>query len=206
MTVLFCYTNPALPALEALSEHAPDAVKVDVRGSDFAYGYALQDHWEAGSDLVNIEQDNIVRADVLAEFAECPEPWCVFPYRLEWFSCDFAIGCVRWRKELMAAVPFETVRDIGVGICRWSDASGGSCNPVDGHCWRHFDYSFFYALTEAGFRRHVHGPMVEHAHVYPPVGAVKSFHMFPEPRARAKNNPRSGDREFLRGRYRSSST
>lgn len=75
-------------------------------GSDTAYWEALFSRWGQGEDLVNIEQDIEIHAQVLGQFTSCLQPWCVFPYSLAPYGdmAYIALGCTRFRYEVQDLV------------------------------------------------------------------------------------------------------
>ncbi len=127
-----------------------NAVWVDVAQSDIAYYAALCDWWSKGETFLVLEHDVVCRPDVIAELDACPEPWCLYGYdpycheecREAWRN---ALGCTRFRAELLAAVP-DAVTSIPRGYWDWHNV----CDGI-GH-----------NLRAAGFTHHWHGPPVRH--------------------------------------------
>lgn len=107
---------PHAAILERASSRAslPEATEfVDVSGDVGDYWRALCDYWQSDFDLKICEHDVIWRPDIDESFDSCPEPWCVFKY-CEHSEGDAeawanAIGCVRYRKELIADIPNAVV-------------------------------------------------------------------------------------------------
>jgi hypothetical protein len=129
----------------------PDAEWVDVSGSDFDYWRVLCDSWEPSFDLTLCEHDVVWRPDVSEAFDTCPEPWCVFPYddhspndAEAWANM---LGCTRFRKELIAAVP-DAAHDVEE---RFRD-------------WHYLCDGLGRILRAAGYTHHWHSPPVHHDH------------------------------------------
>lgn len=162
MIVLCCPVNLMPATAAALAEHAPGAQIVRIPAGDITRPWRDYAARWATDDLVVIEQDIIIHADVIPQFEACPEPWCLFPFRHYaqgggWMKDG--IGCNRFRREFMEAVPVEAV-----------EAQGGSCNRCNGEnrqCWAHLDGRTREAGEAAGFRIHVHWPSVGHRDVLP---------------------------------------
>lgn len=132
-------------------EAAPrDAIWIDVSASDTSYYGALLGVWERGETFALLEHDIICRPDVVEEFENCPEPWCIYGYAdichpqcMEaWAN---AMGCTRYRAELMEAVP---------------DAL--SAIPPEGWDWHNLCDGLGRNLRAAGFTHHWHDPWVKH--------------------------------------------
>lgn len=128
----------------------PDAIWVDVSGSDIAYYGAMCDWWSRGETFAVIEHDIECRPDVIEAFNTCTEPWCMFGYAemchpecMEaWRN---AIGCTRFRSELIAAVP-DAATNIPAELWDWHNMCDGLGNN----------------LRAAGFTHHWHHPPVGH--------------------------------------------
>lgn len=147
--VLVPYTWLDKRTVEAV-EHLP-VIFADVSGSNWDYWRVLCDWWVPTDDLIIIEHDVAPRPDVFTEFEECQEPWCLFTYdnfegdlsaAIAW---QFALGCTRFRKELIEAVP-NALMDVQE---RWKD-------------WHYTCDGIGYNLTKAGFFPHFHWPAINH--------------------------------------------
>ena len=103
MRVIFCYSsNPHPKALEAIAKFAPDAELVKTPGL-FGYNEAIASRW-GKDDLIVIEGDKEVTAEVIPSFASCDEPWCTYayynypePYQA---YCSVGLGCAKFSVEL----------------------------------------------------------------------------------------------------------
>ncbi len=130
-----------------------DAEWYDVSDSPVAYWELLCSVWADGETFCVIEHDVVCRPDVIEEFEECPEPWCVFPY--DDFchrECQEAwrnmLGCTRFDASLIAAVP-QALEDIEERRRPWLNLCDGIGNN----------------LRAAGFTHHWHEPAVHHHHM-----------------------------------------
>jgi hypothetical protein len=120
-----------------------------------AYHHLLAGAWARGGDLLIVEHDMVVHADVLPQFEDCPEIWCGFEYLVD--TCPVvALGCTRFRAELLTAEPdlFESVGLI-------SDDGF----PHAKHFLR-LDARMDAELRRRGHAAHKHLPRVQHLHVY----------------------------------------
>ena len=160
MIVLCCPVEGRLwPATAtSLADHAPGALIIPIPADDIERPWRdYAERW-GKDDLVIVEQDVILHADVLPQFEACPEPWCLFPGRHHARGGDFmdtGLLCNRFRREFMKAVPVEAV-----------EAVPGSCHRCDGgrdpRCYAHLDGRTREAGEAAGFKIHVHWPSVGH--------------------------------------------
>jgi len=127
-----------------------DAMWIDVSSSDAAYHAALLDIWGRRETFALLEHDVVCRPDVIDAFETCPEPWCSYGYaNICHPECQDAwanqLGCVRFRKELLDAVP---------------DAL--SSIPPEGWEWRNLCDRIGERLRAKGFTHHWHHPGVDH--------------------------------------------
>lgn len=165
MRVICCYTSEIHPkALGALARYAPEAEIVETKGL-FGYNDAIASRWDGSSDLVVVEGDKEITAEVLPSFARCDHPWCVYsygvypePYRRE---IDFGLGCAKFSAEVQQIVkPSEF-------LTRDPECLPYPCPDCGGEgCWRYLDSRIMFAMLFRGIESHVHG-QVEHHHDYP---------------------------------------
>jgi hypothetical protein len=101
-----------------------------------------------------VEHDIGVHADVLPQFTACPELWCGFVYELPGGVVDAALGCTRFRAELLHAE-----RDLLTVV------TGKADDLPAGH-WAHLDAHLRTVLTSRGYTLHQHEPPVAHFHGY----------------------------------------
>jgi hypothetical protein len=106
MTVLVPFTARHI---DTLAGAPPEAEWVYVGETAHSYWECLSEYWERGDDLTIIEHDVQARPDIFASFADCPHPWCLFPYdnhdRSDSEAWRNALGCTRFRGELVRAIP-----------------------------------------------------------------------------------------------------
>lgn len=138
---------------ETVAAAPSNAIWVDVGQSPIAYFAALLNWWSKAETFVVLEHDVVCRPDVLESFAGCSEPWCLYNYAPE-CTCGNpdcreawrnALGCTRFRSELMEAVP---------------DAM--SSIPPDNWDWHNVCDGLGNNLRAAGFTHHWHEPAVYH--------------------------------------------
>lgn len=179
-----CFYTATVQAncLAALRAYAPQTEYVQVSQADiYDYGQQLAKRWDGSSDLVTVEHDNEITAEVLDSFAACPRPWCSFAYEI--FSppntrlCDTGLGCTRFSKELQEKFDFA-----------WHvlEKPCGGCGNAHAPHWGELDVRIYSQLsTELNLSVHVHG-QVRHYHPYqalepdengnfPEVGGFDSF-------------------------------
>lgn len=162
MIVLCCPVNLWAETRESLAEHAPGALIIPIPAGDITRPWRDYAARWGTDDLLIVEQDVILHADVIPQLEACPEPWCLFPARHPAQGGGFmldGIMCNRFRREFMEAVPVAAV-----------EAQYGSCSRCHGEnpqCWAHLDGRTREAGEAAGFKIHVHWPSVGHRE-YPP--------------------------------------
>jgi hypothetical protein len=136
--VIFCYTHQPEPkSAEAVTRYAPLAEWVDTSPSIYAYNEIIASLWTGTDDLVVIEGDKEITAEVLPSFEHCSELWCsfsyyVFPEAIE-IEVSNGLGCTRYSARLQRIVdPAEfTVADNPMWeLCRVCNGKG---------CWRYLD-------------------------------------------------------------------
>lgn len=156
MRVLCCYARLHPATADALARFAPGAELVDVAGDDFAAWEQIAARWDGTADLVLVDHDVEIHAQVLPQFGACREPWCSFPYpivepgHLLWRG----VGCVRFTAACQQAVTPAEIQAVP-GSC-WACADG---RPG---CWRHADGRIAGALESTGISVHAHEPPVIH--------------------------------------------
>lgn len=163
MKVICCYRDLHPAAAAALEEHAPGAVMIPTPGT-YDYNEALALHWGSGGDLVVVEEDKVITAEVLPSFDGCPEPWCVFAY--ETYPPPYTrpitigLGCTRFSAQAQSW--FGPDSFLGPDHPDW-----GTCGDCGGAgCWRFLDSRIGQNFWSRGISSHVHG-WVEHLHQYP---------------------------------------
>lgn len=140
--ILCCYTNLHPATRSSLAILAPSAELIDVSGSPYAYWEQISKRWNGVSDLIVVEQDIEIHPGVIPGFADCPEPWCVYPYQIHSRGTliDFGLGCVCFSAEVQQMIDPKGIR---------SD-------------WRHLDCKISWAMNAARIVQCVHWPGVQH--------------------------------------------
>lgn len=150
MRVMFAYAyHPHPKAVEAIDLYAPDAERVDTSGDQTNYWREIIKRWDGADDLVIIEQDNEITAEVLPSFTACDKDWCVYSYQGLFPDAVFtrSLGCVKFSAALQRRFPHEMI---------------GSRNIV----WHLIDFRIGMLLHDLhGLDSHVHGS-VKHFHDY----------------------------------------
>ena len=163
MKIIFCYTNvPDSRAEAAIRKYAPKAEFVETPGL-FGYNEAISSRWDGSDDLVVIEADKEITAEVVPAFSSCSEPWCTFAYQElpapYTKHMTYGLGCSKFSAQLQCEIPTEEFirEDLPWTPCRHCDSRG---------CWNQLDFRMFQAFKEHGVTKpHVHGD-IQHHHVY----------------------------------------
>ena len=144
--------------LASLNEHAPggwESIRLDTQDPS-AYFWALHRLWAQPGDLVIVEHDNALTAEVLPGFEACEQWWCGHPYACAG-NVTMALGCTRFRAELKQAEP-DLLDEVG----------GIGNDGLPARDWRRLDVRILTVLNRRGYQWHWHEPQVPHFHVYPP--------------------------------------
>jgi hypothetical protein len=107
------YTDLHPATVAALEPHRERVELVEV-SEEGAYWRLFESLWQRGEDFILVEHDIEVGASTVETFDECPKAWCTATYR--WRRREgyrgpadvilwHALGCVRYRAELMAQLP-----------------------------------------------------------------------------------------------------
>ena len=118
------------------------------------YARLLRELWAARETFVVVEHDVVVHHTVLPDFDECPQPWCGFVYDMPGGVVDAALGCTRFREELLTGEP-----DVMAVVSAKAD------DLPAGH-WAHLDAHLRTVLESRGYTLHRHTPSVVHLHHY----------------------------------------
>lgn len=165
MRVICPYAGSVEPKTSiSLTRYAPSAERIDVSESIYAYGDVIASRWDGTDDLVIIEQDNEITANVLSSFSSCGKPWCVYVYDI--FPMPYTkatplgLGCTKFSPEAQKAISVSDF--IGpdpdfLPKCKRCDGKG---------CWIYLDARITGALMVKGFEYHAHGK-IRHHHKYP---------------------------------------
>lgn len=132
---------------------------VDLSGSQYNYWEMLRRLWMRGKDFIIVEHDIEPPSFFDNFFMKCPQLVCFHDYEV--FHETFgrmtirdkyggeggALGCIRFRAELMTAYPrfIENIFD---------------------RSWPKLDYQILSGLEALGIKRHRHEPDAIHHHVY----------------------------------------
>lgn len=157
MIWLCAYTTAGVhgSTLEALEQHVPDgdAVRLINVGDDaYLYGRLLAEQWDYRADLAVVEQDIVIRADVVEAFQNCEHDYCCFPYA--WTTCvGPALGCTRFRRRFLERYPEAMLEALQTP----------SSYGLAGH-WKQLDVFLMRRILrdKHGEQPHVHLPAVEH--------------------------------------------
>lgn len=161
LTVLVPYVAGMLhPATRRLLRlHVPSGTLIDWREIDRAdneaYWRLLAESWRQPGSTLIVEHDIGIRAGVIEELADCPEPYCGFPYPLDRGVMLACLGCTRFRSCLKAAEP-DLLGVVG-------EVAGDGLPARD---WRRLDVRTGDELKRRGYAMHVHQPPVRHYHKY----------------------------------------
>lgn len=166
MRVIYCYTKVEDRSFAALKKFAPQAELVDTSGSIYDYNEAIASRWTGESDLVVIEGDKEITADVLPSFANCESYWCsyaylIFPKIIE-REVEIGLGCARFSAKLQRLInPNEFLCEDPTYIF------GAACDICFGKgCWKFLDARIADAIRGHGINVCCHG-RIDHFHGYP---------------------------------------
>ena len=153
MKVCYFFSADWPEARDLLHKHAPGAEEVWTGDDPYDYWHAMAMRW-GQDDLVTIEQDNGIHAEVIPQFEACPEPWCSFGYQIGSYICTEGNGCRKLSLDAQRAVTFQDLEGFVADI--------GGCPDCAALCWRHLDTRIANALKRVGYKVHVHTPNVRH--------------------------------------------
>ena len=148
-----CLRDATLSALMAWSraQQDPPDIRLEQLFTDESYFHVWAGLWREGEDVTVIEQDIVIAPDTLGSFDACREPWCAFGYEYACFGVYAGTGCVRFRKELIAATPRL-----------WDEVATMSDELHPPRHWCRLDGWSQAVLHRHGFTQHVHRPPVGH--------------------------------------------
>jgi hypothetical protein len=123
---------------------------------DDHYWQEIGKRWDGSDDLLIIEHDTEIHDQVVPQFLECPEPWCVFAYEYgpKWpgHLIDNALGCTKFSAELQDTYPTDRI------AAEVSAMDGMPPVPF----WHSCDLYIRRTLTRGGLKPHQHRPLVTH--------------------------------------------
>lgn len=161
MRVLAPFIRGSQPreAYRALVEYVPiGSLEMVETGYDTsAYWWELRRRWNGEDDLMIVEQDNVITAEVIPSFNACDKPWCVYEYlgppgmdvdgTGEGRILRKSLGCTRFSAELQDKVTAAMISD------------------KDYFVWHLLDMRIARLLEMHGYESHVHGA-IKHCHRY----------------------------------------
>ena len=131
MRVLYCWNDDFPEAVAAIEKHIPQAEIIDTSANSYAYWDAMEIRWTGVQDLLIVEHDVVVTAEVLPQMLACPEPWCAHSSG----GTPFGLRCTRFSARLQqlaagdcdqgkgqAEVP--ALRRTALGVYRRADLHG----------------------------------------------------------------------------------
>lgn len=167
MRSIFCFVNEPVPiAAAAVKRYAPDSIWIDTSGNIYAYNEAIAEHWTGEDDLLVIEGDKEITADVVPSMSACGEPWCAYSYinyPAPYQKTEiYGLGCTKYSAS--------TQRQIAVDEWIGPDPEWQTpCNICGGKgCWQFLDTRIAINILSKciSFSPHVHGAITHH-HPYP---------------------------------------
>lgn len=153
--ILAPYTRMHPATGRLLNQHAPGHQRVRLDPADpSAYWALIADAWRQPGDLLVVEQDVGIHAQVVPSLTACREPWCGHPYHIgeQLLVC---LGCTRFTAELKAAEP-DLLDVVG------EDGTAG----LPAKHWQRLDIRILCHLRDRGYAQHRHDPPVRHYHRY----------------------------------------
>lgn len=180
MHIICCYTSICPETLEALAKYAPEAEMVRTPGL-FGYCDALEHHWDTGDDLVVIEGDKVITAEVMSSFSSCNEPWCSYKVKLHGYGyrlgteytaileATTGLGCTKFSADIQRQVSADEF------LHNDGDSFWPPCPFCQGEgCWNYLDLRIARAILSRGVGICVHGE-VEHIHEQPRAGKISDI-------------------------------
>ncbi len=153
--IICCFTKLHPSTFITVKKYAPTAEFVCTAGNDYTYRDVIREYWTGESDLITIEQDNVITPKVVKSFTRCRKPWCVYSYQGP-PQCGYlyrSLGCTKFSAKLQQQVPFDDFDTEGM-VWQYIDAK------INGHFWF------------LDIKPHVHGH-IEHYHDYSKDEVVK---------------------------------
>jgi len=104
---------------KTLDRHAPGIEYVYTGKDDYAYWETVNSRWGSGEDLIIVEQDIAITAQMIPSLVSCPRAWCTYAYpvmaryttgpgteiRIRALDPE-ALGCVKFSAAIQAILPF----------------------------------------------------------------------------------------------------
>lgn len=151
-------------SLAALEKFAPQTEFIDVSSGIYEYGKAIANHWTGESDLITIEHDNEITADVISSFANCSCFWCSYSYyvfpKMVQQETAIGLGCTKFSARLQQLIdPSEFLCEDPVFCYPVCDLCFGK------GCWNYLDSRIADAIHGHAVTVHCHG-QINHHHRY----------------------------------------
>ena len=165
MKILFCYSGEPNPiAAKAVRKYAPTAVFSKCEGL-FGYNEIIASNWKGEEDLLVIEGDKEIHAEVVPSMEACGKDWCIYEY---WNFPEpyqrniiYGLGCTKYSartQQLISADEFLCPDPPWMWVCP-------TCNGLG--CWRNLDVRIAIQVLNKciSFAPHSHG-RINHLHEY----------------------------------------
>lgn len=129
-------------------------------GDDFDYWRGLNEYWDGGATIVNVEHDMEFSDGLVEGLLACPEPLCAYAYKVwpsAWRRFVYAQSNVgRWIEQGDERADFSSI-----GFCKiTSEARTG---PLKRFPWKFVEQSVNQAVAGPW---HIHWPEIKHYHDY----------------------------------------
>lgn len=157
------------------------AVQVEPMTYVEAYYDLLAKLWSECVDFAIVEHDIEIGPEVLNRFAECDRLWCAHSYEVyagdvaTAYGGPFALGCVRFRSELMARFPDAVVKAGEMDIHPVHPQRSYAVMDSTLTHWLRGPYG----PDHGGVKVHQHAPNVAHHHTYVRTGAFRPIPQTP---------------------------
>jgi hypothetical protein len=151
-------------SLVALEKFAPQVELIDTSNSIYDYNEAIASRWTGKEDLVVIEHDKEITADVIPSFSACSCYWCSYSYfiypKIMEREVEIGLGCARYSAKLQKLI------DPKEFLCEDPVIFGMSCEICGGKgCWKFLDARMANTIRGHGINVHCHG-RINHHHDY----------------------------------------
>lgn len=141
--------NPSWPLHAVRLALAQDGVKAEMHHmtGDESYFRLVSGLWGQDEGFIVVEHDIVVHPGGCQELANCPEPWCVFPYYCSVGWIVDGLGCTKFSADLMREHP---------GF--FQEPFPKCCAHTRHYCG--LDRLIAHRMQELGVEAHVHAPGV----------------------------------------------
>lgn len=164
MRIICCYRWLNNLTRESLERYAPEVELIKTEDPQDLPN-AIRDRWNGEEDLVIVEQDKEITAEVIPSFQACDQFRCAYSYYINpdpyTREVDIGLGCTRFSAEVQQIVPATEWYEMK-DLWAW-----GYCPDCDGKgCWRFLDSRINVVMLNHNIIPHCHG-RVKHHHWYP---------------------------------------